>query len=247
MPLSGIADGFISALLVTPFVVVLTYYFDNAYNYYFSLYHLVDEIESNMEYLRKFPQLIEEIKKKAPEKQWLPKGTSIKVANLVQKKKTLELCHNKEFPIKERAFLYNFLLDDAYVIFVGKGYHQHLQNQMELSKGSALKSFLKKLESLRSESYGKHSIRGGIFERISRFYLYCNQFDFKSQQLEESDSLDYEMNNLYNEYFCKILNEYSGINVCNLKRLRFLFCLCSMGLAALAMWCIGIIIYVILR
>jgi hypothetical protein len=227
MDSAGIAAGIVAAIITTPFVVVFTFYFNKKYEYYQSLHSLIDEIEFNCKEMRQFKQNLSEIPQK---RDWLGKAVSTKVANLVPKSQSLHR-DQLEYPITERAFLYNYLPDDAYVLFVNRGYHYKIQNRR-----SIIESIKHCCKTLNSDYYGNQTVKGGPFEHISKFYLYCNKFSFKSQTLEESGKRGAEMDALFEEYSKKICTEYTGIGIENLKNDRYFFIVITSAAIVLALY-----------
>jgi len=224
---AGIAAGIIAAIITTPFVVVFTFYFNKKYEYYQSLYSLIDEIEFNYNEMRQFKQNLSEIPQK---RNWLAKAVSTKVANLVLKNQSLHQ-GQLEYAITERAFLYNYLPDDAYVLFVNRGYHTNIQNRR-----SIIDSIKHCCKTLNSDYYGNQTVKGGPFAHISKFYLYCNQFNFQSQSLEEAGKRGAEMEALYEKYSKQICTEYTGIGIENLKNDRYFFIVITTAAIVLAFY-----------
>jgi hypothetical protein len=227
MDSAGIAAGIIAAIITTPFIVVFTFYFNKKYDYYQSLYSLIEEIEFNFKEMRKFKQNLSKIPQ---ERSWLPKAVSTKVANLVQKSQSLHQ-GQMEYPITERAYLYNYLPDDAYVLFVNRGYHYNIQNRR-----SIIESIKHCCNTLNSDYYGKQTVKGGPFAHISKFYLYCNNFNFESQSLEEAGNRGADMDALFEEYSKKICTEYNDIGIENLKNDRYFFIVITFAAIVLALY-----------
>jgi hypothetical protein len=211
--------GIIITLFTTPFVVILTFYFNKKYEYYQSLYLLIDEIEANYKEMKQFKKNLAEI---PLTRRWLGKAVSTKVANYVPNEQTLNMNRDEKYLITEKIYLYNYLPDDAFVSFVNKGYYSIIQNRRTI-----IQSILHCCKTLNFDYYGHQTVKGGIFEKISRFYQFCNEFNFESQKLEEAANWGVEMDALYEVYADKIFTEYDAIKIENLKFDRYFFILVS--------------------
>jgi hypothetical protein len=222
--------GIITTLVLTPIIVILTYYFNKQYDYYHHLFLLIKEIEFDFREMQEFPKNFDSFVNK--ERRWLAKGVTIKSVNLIHKQTTITRINKNEnvtelFNVREKSYLYNYLVDDAYVLFMNKGYSEILQNQ----KGFI--EFIKRaFTSLKYDYSTDFDYKGGIMERITLFYFYCNEFNFLSQSFEERiknnhyKNIEHESLHLlkeYEKYLNLISKEFCAIDTTRLKITRRMF------------------------
>jgi len=234
MLVENLLPNILVSLIISPIVIVITYWLNNKWDYYQHLFNLIDEIEFNMKELNKFPDNFEKfLKADYSEEIWLPKTVTIKPVNLVTKESFIHKIRfftykatvdPPSYLINESGFLYSYFSDNAYVMFVNKGYPLIVQ-----SKNGFIKSLF-------NDNYGENVVKGGKFEKISKFYHYCNEFNFFSQKIEEiirqakrekndrkMELCSVDMKDLSEDSFDKIKKEYSGIGISELKNSRFNF------------------------
>lgn len=131
------------------------------------------------------------------------------------------------FKVWEKSYLYNYLVDDAYFLFMNKGYSEILQNQTGF-----VDSIKRAINSLKFDHSTDFNYKGGIMERITLFYFYCNEFNFQSQSMEEIikqkkyeniENEREEISQIYKIYFDLISKEFCAIDTTRLKITRIQF------------------------
>lgn len=221
--------GIISTLVLTPIIVILTYYFNKKYDYYHYLFLLIKEIEFDFSEMHEFPKNFDIFIKR--ERDWLPKGVTIKAVNFVPKDIKIFHTHDKNkemiFKVWEKSYLYNYLVDDAYFLFMNKGYSDILQNQIGF-----VDSIKRAINSLKFDHSTDFNYKGGIMERITLFYFHCNEFNFLSHSIEERikqkkyeniENEREEIFKIYKKYFDLISKEFCAIGTTRLKITRIQF------------------------
>lgn len=130
-------------ILIILVTVAATYWYTEERNYIFHLKALIKEIKGNISQLSEieFNKTLNEVLTR--QRTWFAKGISLRVASGI-----------------DEGFLYQYLLDHAYTIFVTKGYVLKLQKW--------------------------EYVKGGTFDHLAEFYLNCIHFNQASFQYEQN-------------------------------------------------------------
>jgi hypothetical protein len=138
--------------------IIITYWYTEEMNFIYYLKALINEIKGNISQLTEveFNNTLEEMLNR--QRNWLAKGVSLRVAS----------------GISQEGFLYQYLLDHAYTIFVSKGYILKLQNW--------------------------RYVKGGPFDQLGEFYLDCGHFNYQSFPFEQAIHDSISQNRPLNDY-----------------------------------------------
>jgi hypothetical protein len=175
-------------LIFIIFTVWISYEYNKKRELIFYLEALINEVEGDISQLTEnlFNKDLDDFLNKR--RLWLSKGISIRVASGLNE-----------------GYLYQYLLDHAYLIFVNKGYVIELQN--------------------------KEYVKGGVFSHLAEFYLHCTKFNFRSfeienkivqkkailNQINDSDEDIQKLKTLRGMYYKTLTTTMDSANINNLK------------------------------
>jgi hypothetical protein len=182
----------ISSLGISLVFIWITYYYNRNKDFLNSLGGLINEIEGNHHQLEEqvFLADLNIFLNKVDGKNWLSKGISATAAIGVKS-----------------SYLYQYLIDNAFVHFVENGYILKIQENKY--------------------------VKGGPFDNLAEFYYYCNQFNLQSMNYEiviraklnsgltitMQDSDVNELILLRNDYWLIIDTKYKDINILTLNEI----------------------------